>query len=173
MNSTIIANTIRFFFLVLLQGLVLRNIGSDWVSFPYFNILLYPVFVFLLPLRTPKPLVVFLGFLTGFLVDLFYDSPGVHASAATFTAFIRPVVLNYLEPRGGYNVNYSPTKKRMGLNWYMRYASALMIFHVFFYFFVEAFSPVYMGTILIKTVVGFFASMVFVLIYQILFDPLE
>ncbi|RMG84936.1 MAG: hypothetical protein D6714_06940 [Bacteroidetes bacterium] len=173
MNSTIIANTRRFFFLVLLQGLVLRNIGSDWVSFPYFSILLYPVFIFLLPLRTPKPLVVFLGFLTGFLVDLFYDSPGVHASAATFTAFIRPVVLNYLEPRGGYNVNYSPTKKRMGLNWYMRYAGALMIFHAFFYFFVEAFSPVYMGVILIKTVVGFLVSMIFVLIHQILFDPLE
>ena len=173
MNSTITVNAFRFGILVLLQGLVLQNIGYGWVNFPYFNIILYPIFIFLLPLRTPKPLVIFLGFLIGFVVDLFYATPGVHTSAAVFTAFVRPVVLNYFEPRGGYNANHSPTKQRLGLNWYVKYSLTLMAIHLFFYFFVEAFSPVYMVDILIKTIVGLAASMVFIRIHIVLFDPVE
>ena len=173
MNSTITVNAIRFAVLVLLQGLVLRNIGATWVSFPYFNIILYPIFIFLLPLRTPKPLVISLGFVLGLCVDLFYSSPGVHTSAAVFTAFIRPVVLNYIEPRGGYNANHSPTKKRMGMNWYLRYSGILLFIHLFFYFSVEAFTPMFILSILIKTLVSFIVSMVFVAMHQILFNPTE
>ena len=173
MNSTITVNAIRFVVLVLLQGLVLRNIGANWVSFPYFNIILYPVFIFLLPLRTPKPLVIFLGFVLGLCVDLFYSSPGVHTSAAVFIAFIRPVVLNYIEPRGGYNNNHSPTKERMGMNWYIRYSGILLFIHLFFYFFVEAFTPMYIFNILAKTFVSFFASLTFIIMHQIIFNPVE
>jgi hypothetical protein len=173
MNSTITVNAFRFIVLVLLQGLILQNIGNDWVSFPYFNIILYPIFIFLLPLRTPKPLVIFLAFILGFLVDLFYATPGVHTSASVFTGFVRPVVLNYFEPRGGYNANHSPTKKRLGLNWYIKYSLTLELIHLFFYFFVEAFSPVFMVNILIKTFVALIASMIFIIIHQVLFDPEE
>lgn len=173
MNSTITVNAIRFFVLLLLQGLVLRNVGSDWINFPYFNLILYPIFIFLLPLRTPKPLVIFLGFLLGISVDLFYHSYGVHASAAVFTAFIRPLALKYLEPRGGYNANHSPTKRRLGLNWYSRYAAFLLLPHLLFYFSIEAFSPVYYIDILLKTIVSFIVSIVFIIIHQLLFDPVE
>jgi hypothetical protein len=173
MNSTITVNAFRFVILVLLQGLVLQNIGNDWATFPYFNIFLYPIFIFLLPLRTPKPLVIFLAFILGLIVDLFYATPGVHTSASVFTAFVRPVVLNYFEPRAGYNANHSPTKKRLGLNWYIKYSLTLELIHLFFYFSVEAFSPVFIVNILIKTGVALIASMIFIIIHQILFDPAE
>lgn len=173
MNSTITVNGIRFLVLMFLQGLVLQNIGSDWINFPYFNVILYPIFIFLLPLRTPKPLVIFLGFLLGFSIDLFYVSYGVHASAAVFTAFIRPLVLNYLEPRGGYNANHSPTKRRLGITWYSKYAAFLLLPHLLFYFSIEAFSPVFIIDILLKTLVSFTVSIVFVIIHQLLFDPVE
>ncbi len=173
MNSTISANSVRFFVLVFLQGLVLRNIGANWVDFPYFTVILYPIFIFLLPLRTPKPLVIFLGFLIGISVDLFYASYGVHASAAVFTAFIRPLALKYLEPRGGYNSNHSPTKKRLGITWYSKYAAFLLFPHLLFYFSVEAFSPVFFIDILLKTIVSFIVSIVIVIIHQLLFDPTE
>ncbi len=173
MNNTIVTNVWRFIGLVLLQGLVFRNVGAGWENFPYLNIILFPIFILLLPLRLPKTTVILLGFLIGIAVDFFYNSMGLHASAAVFTAFMRPFVLNILEPRGGYNMNYSPTASRMGLNWFLRYAAILMFLHLFFYFSAEAFTFVYIVDILAKTMISFVVSMVFILIYQLLLNPTD
>jgi hypothetical protein len=127
----------------------------------------------LLPLRTPKALVIFLSFVIGLTVDFLYDTLGVHASAAVFTGFVRSLVLKMFEPRGAYNMSYSPTIARMGLAWFVRYAAILMFAHIFFYYSVEAFTFVYIADILIKTFVSFFASMVFIMIFQLLFNPQE
>ncbi len=170
MNSTILTNAVRFVVLLLLQGLILRRIAMEW---PYFHIVLYPLFILLLPLRTPRPLVILLGFIAGMAVDLFYQTPGLHASAATFTAFARALVLRYLEPRGGYNVNYSPTAWRLGLGWFLRYSAILMLLHLLFYFSVEAFTFVWLGEILLKTGLSFIFSMLFVFIYTVVFNPAE
>lgn len=168
MNNVLYTNGLRFLGLLFLQVLVLRGLS---LSFTYGHVLLYPVFILLLPLRTPRALVIFLGFLIGLSVDIFYDSPGVHASASVFTAFIRPLALSIIEPRGGYNTNYSPTKKRMGIAWFLQYSSMLMFFHLFYYFSVEAFTLVYIVSILVNTFISFFLSMIFVLMYQFIFNP--
>ena len=173
MNSTIITNIVRFVSLVLLQGLVFKNIGVGWETFPYLHIIVFPLFILLLPLRTPKTLVIFLAFVIGISVDFLYDTLGVHASAAVFTGFARSLVLRMLEPRGAYNMSYSPTIAKMGLGWFVQYVSILMFVHIFFYFSVEAFTFVYIVDILIKTFVSFFASMVFIMIFQLLFNPKE
>ncbi|MFQ5583638.1 MAG: hypothetical protein ACE5GL_04320 [Calditrichia bacterium] len=173
MNSTITVNILRFIVLVLLQGLVLVNVGSGWVQFPYFNVFLYPIFIFLLPIRTPKPLVIFSGFVLGLTVDLFYLSPGVHAAAAVFTAFIRPAVLKYLQPGGGYKPSHSPTKASQGLAWYVKYSAILLLPHLLIYFFVEAFSFVYWDEILLKTLFSFVISMVFIIMHQLIIRPAE
>jgi len=95
----------------------------------------------------------------------------VHASASVFTAFCRPFVLYQLEPPGGYNINYSPTKSRQGLPWFLRYSGTLMLGHMFFYFSVEAFTFFYIVDILLKTFFGFIFSMIFVLIITFIFNP--
>jgi hypothetical protein len=171
MNNVIAANIIRFIALNLVQGLILQNVGAGLEGFPYVNILIYPLFIFLLPLQTPRMLLIFLGFLAGITVDSFYLTPGVHASAAVFTAFSRQYVLKFLEPRSGYNVNYSPTAARMGRGWFLRYSSILLLTHLFFYFSVEAFSFVFLGAILLKTLIGFVLSMMFLIFFQVLFNP--
>ncbi|MBI5916316.1 MAG: hypothetical protein HY842_13145 [Bacteroidetes bacterium] len=173
MNNVTVVNVLRFVALLLLQGLVFKNIGVGWESFPYLHIIVFPVFILLLPIRTPKTLLVFLGFLIGISVDFLYDTLGVHSSAAVFTAFVRPLVLKFFEPRGGYNMSYSPTAARMGLGWFLRYAAILMFVHLFFYYSVEAFTFVYIVDILMKTMVSFSVSMIFVVIFQLLFNPLD
>jgi hypothetical protein len=173
MNSIIVVNILRFVGLMLLQGLVFKNIGVGWESFPYLHIIVFPLFILLLPLRTPKTLVIFLAFVIGISVDFLYDTLGVHASAAVFTGYVRSLVLKMLEPRGAYNMSYSPTIARMGLGWFVQYASILMFAHIFFYYSVEAFTFVYIVDILIKTFVSFFASMVFIMIFQLLLNPLD
>ncbi len=173
MNNTIFSNIVRFVSLVLLQGLVFKNIGVGWESFPYLHIIVFPLFILLLPLRTPRTLVIFLGFVAGITVDFLYDTLGVHASAAVFTGFIRSFILRVLEPRGGYNMTYSPTMKMMGIGWFAQYASTLLFAHIFFYYSVEAFTFVYIANILIKTIISFIVSMAFIMIFQLLLNPKE
>ncbi len=171
MNKLIFSNVSRFILLVLFQVLILRRLSLEWSNFPYLNILIYPLFLLLLPLGMPRWSQFLLAFVLGLLVDLFYDSPGVHASASVFTIYFRPYVLNWLEPRGGYNVNHSPTKERMGFSWFLRYAGVLMLGHCLFYFAVDAFTPVLWQSILLKTALGYVFSMATILIITFIFNP--
>ena len=171
MNSIIFANGFRFLALVLVQVLLLQTISLGGEDFNYVQVILYPIFILLLPLRIPHTLLVFLGFVIGISVDIFYGSIGIHASASVFTAYIRPYVLSLIAPRGGYNMNYSPNKHYFGINWFFIYACIMLFAHLFFYFSVEAFTFAYIVDIFISTIASFIVSIVFVVIYQYLFDP--
>lgn len=173
MNSTTIQNAVRFVFLLMVQVIILRRLSLDFPGFPYLNVLIYPLFILLLPLRTPRWAQFLLAFSLGMCVDLFYDSPGIHTSALVFTTYARHYVLRLLEPRGGYNITYSPTKQRMGLPWFLRYCSFMLGLHCFFYFSVEAFTFFYIFDILLKTLLGFIFTMILVLILTFIFNPQE
>lgn len=134
MSNIVFINIVRFLALYFLQVLILRPLSIGWEGFFYFNAHIYPLFILLLPLRISKPAMLLLAFLIGIAVDMFYDTPGMHAASLVFMAYARSYVLSYLEPREGYNVNYSPTKKRFGLTWFFQYASIMIALEVLFSF---------------------------------------
>lgn len=171
MNKGIVNNIVRFIVLILLQALVLRRITFDWNDFGFIHILVYPLFIILLPIKTPKVVTLLLAFLMGIIIDTFYDSLGVHASALVFTAYIRSIVLKALEPYGGYNVEDSPTLVNFGSGWWMTYASILFFVHILFYFSVEAFSFVFIFEIMMNTIFSFVVSILIIFITQIILRP--
>lgn len=173
MNNALNINLIRFIGLVLVQGLVLQRISVGWSGFYYVNIFLYPLFILLLPIRTNRVAELFLGFGLGLLIDVFYNTLGLHASATLFTAFIRPFVLARLAPRGGYKVNTSPTRMEMGFTWFLQYSSIMMAAHIFYFFSVEAFTFYYILDILGKSFYSFVFSMIFVITFITLFNTKE
>lgn len=172
MNSSIaIISAVRLVALLLFQVFILKSISQGWQGSFYFHIIVFPLFIFILPIRTPRALVMLIAFALGLAVDAFYDSPGLHASASVFTAFIRPFILKALEPREGYNVNHSPTKARMGFPWFWRYAAIMLLLHLGFYFSMLEFSPFFIANILLKTVFSFIASYAFMLMIVFVFNP--
>lgn len=173
MNNIVLANVFRFFGLLLLQGLILRQIEFEDEYWNYIHIFTYPLYILLLPLRTPGTLVVVTSFAMGILVDLFYYTPGLHASTATFVGYIRPMILKWLEPAGKYNLNHSPTLERFGPLWFYRYAAIMLGIHLFVYFSVEAFTYVYFLRILANTLVTFVFSFFSVFIYMRFLKPLD
>ncbi len=173
MSNIVFSNILRFFGLVIIQVFIFKKIVIGGSGFNYVSLFIYPLFLMLLPLRTPHLVLVLLGFVTGILIDAFYDSYGVHASASVFIGFIRPYVLNILEPKGGYMLNSSPTKRRLGPRWFFIYSSTILFAHLFFYFSVEAFTFSYIKEIIIKTVSSFLISIMIIMLYQFIFDPIE
>lgn len=166
MGNIISINIIRFIVVFLLQVLVLKTLSVGWMSnYFYFNIMLYPLIIILLPMRTPQILILVIGFVLGFLVDMFYDTPGVHASATVATAFFRTWLLAQMEPRDGYPLNVAPSRQRFGLPWFAQYASIMMIFHLLIYFAIETFAFAYILRVLAKTAYTFVWSIIAVFLF--------
>ena len=74
----VLKNIFRFIILVLVQVLVLNNIQF----LGYINPYIYILFILSLPVRTPRWASLLLAFVLGLTIDIFANTPGMHASAA-------------------------------------------------------------------------------------------
>lgn len=172
MNNLLAKNIIRIVVLILVQVLLLKRIYFGWENFNYFSFLLYPLGLILLPIKTPRILLIFIGFLIGIIIDLFYDSIGVHASATVFLAFIRPHLLKLIEPRGGYPTQeIGPTKFHFGNNWFLTYCGIAMFLFMVFYFSIEVFTYIFIAEITLKVICSFIVSFICIILYVFLFNP--
>lgn len=135
MSRTILINLIRFIVLLLVQVFLLKNITLYSLSIPY----VYILFILLLPFEIPNILLFALAFLTGLVVDAFYDTPGLHASACVLLAFVRILFISITVQKEGFDNDPEPTLSVMGFRWFFTYASILTLFHHFFLFNLEVF----------------------------------
>ncbi|MEP7196729.1 MAG: hypothetical protein ABI851_09420 [Saprospiraceae bacterium] len=173
MNKEILPNFIRISLLILFQVLILREINLESSTSKYFNILIYQFGIMLLPVATPSFIVFLIAFLSGLIVDNFYNSIGVHASACLWMAACRVFVLKYLEPKSGYTINQKPSATSLGMFWFLQYTSILTITYLLTYFILDVFTLVYFGQILLKTIGSFTISILVILLIYILINPKE
>jgi hypothetical protein len=133
-SRDIILQFVNFFLFVAAQILLVRN----FVLFDTAFCFIYVGFILLLPLEIGSVLMLFLAFCTGLLVDLFYDTTGIHAAASVLIAFLRPQIIRMITPRGGYEGSTSISVKAMGLDWFLPYAVTLIFIHHTALFLIEA-----------------------------------
>ena len=165
MISDIVRNFLRFILLILLQVLIIKNIELG----RFINPFIYVLFILMLPFETPNWLILILGFLTGLIVDMFYDTMGMHASASVFMAFCRPVVLKFFSPREGYEYSTQPTVQYLGVPWFVSYAGILVVLHHFVLFYVEVFRLSEFFSTLFRVICSSFFTMLLVIVSQFLF----
>lgn len=170
MNSLLRRNISRAVFILVIQILLLKRIDISFQDFNYIHFTIYPLILALLPYKTSRTLVVFLGFLLGLFVDLFYDSIGVHAAACTLVAYLRPYILNLLSPTEGYKKD-GLTSYVYGLPWFMSYIGIFLFIHLLSLYSLEAFSFVYLKEIILRTIFSFIASLFLIVIGQLIFNP--
>ncbi|MBX2890096.1 MAG: hypothetical protein KF734_04155 [Saprospiraceae bacterium] len=170
MSNSIFPNIWRFLGLVATQGLLLHQVGLTVNE--YFNIILYPLFILLLPIQLSTTAAVLLGFLAGLAVDMFYATPGVHASAGAFSGYARFIILKGFEPKGDYTGKEPiPAPVYFGWPWFLKVSGAFFAAHLFWYFSVSEFSIIYFTTISVKTIASWLLTMPFVILYCIMFVP--
>lgn len=168
--SNIWPNVWRFLGLTGVQTLLLNQIPLKVGA--YFNVLLYPLFIIFLPLQLATPYLVLLGFVIGLGVDFGHGTYGVHASAGAFAGFIRPVIFAAFEPKGGFSGKepiFAP--EYFGMITFLQMAGLFFILTLLWYFSVDIFTFVYIGTITLKTIAAWFCSMICVVFYVFLFNP--
>jgi rod shape-determining protein MreD len=135
MYIKIFQNVKRFIFLLLLQVMILNHV--QWSG--YINPYVYILFIMMLPIETPRWLVLLLGLITGLIIDMFGNTGGMHAAATVLMAFLRPGVLRIVSPRDDYDSETSLTPQKMGLKWFLTYSVIMILIHHLTFFYVEVF----------------------------------
>jgi len=166
MTSLIRANFIRFLLVIGVQ-IVLKE-----VDYKHIDIYIYPMFILMLPLGIVNGFLIFLGFITGFCIDVFYNTMGLHASASVFIAWVRPWWLRKREPRGGYEKGKSLTKHNLGIEWFLKYSMFLIALHTIWVVLLEELT-FFSWLWVFRAVIIFILSMLVIILPQYIFNPKE
>lgn len=133
MNRINVIQIISFFIYLFYQVLILKSIVLFHTGFCF----LYLAYLLLLPVESNPLVLMGIGFLFGFIIDMFYDSLGLHAFACVLVMYVRNYWLSLLTPQGGYDSSASPSLAMSGLQWFLVYTFPLVFLHHAFLFFIE------------------------------------
>ena len=90
----------------------------------------YVIFLLLLP-RQDKglPLLLLISFAVGLLIDMFYNSAGIHALASVLMVYSRALLLKLMLPASGYEATTQPTLSNLGWKRFSVFALLLIGIH--------------------------------------------
>lgn len=165
MSRVSILQIISFFIYLLYQVLILQNVVLFHTAFCF----LYVAYLLVLPVETNPLALMGIGFIMGFAVDMFYDSLGLHAFSCVLIMYLRNYWLNNLTPQGGYNSNDTPSLALNGLQWFVVYATPMVLIHHGVLFFMEAGGFTMFWFTLWKIITSTLFTLLVILIAQFLF----
>jgi rod shape-determining protein MreD len=163
-NKFIFTNSIRLVLLIALQVLLLNELpfGSAYL-------MIYPMAIMLLPVSSPRLVVLFLAFFTGLIIDIFSNGGGLHTASLTAVGYLRIYILDTFQPRSGWDKLDVPNLSQQGVNWFFYYSLIFFTIHHLIYFFLEVFSFANFFSTIIKTLFSLFGSLVIVWIISLFF----
>lgn len=129
---------------VLLQVLLFNRLHVEG------GIVLFYVYLLLkMPVEVARPVQILMGFLTGLTIDVFCNTPGMHALAATTTMWLREPILRSFVDTEDFKAG-APGLSALGLMVFLRYIAVLVVLHAVVLYLAEAFSLLHWPTLLLK-----------------------
>lgn len=135
MINNLVRICVYFVICVLFQVWVLNNIHYLQIATPF----LYIYSILKLPLGTSGTKRLLFAFLLGCSIDLFSNTPGLHAAACTLMGFIREPLIRLLQGDNELEGCY-PSYHNFGYKGFIRYAGLLILVHHICLYFLEAMS---------------------------------
>ncbi|WP_080059322.1 hypothetical protein [Spirosoma aerolatum] len=149
-----IVSTVSLFLLYLvLQIVLVRNL----VLFDYAFCFVYIACILLLPNETSLTWLLLIAFVTGIIVDMFYNTLGMHAAATVLMAYCRPFIVRAQIDVPGLESRIEFSLKQLGTGAFFRYVAILALIHHTALFFIEASSL----SLIIPTLIRVIASTLF------------
>jgi len=138
---------LRFLLFVFVQVLVLNQIELGYGI----QIMIYPLYILLLPVDLAIIPLMLIAFSTGLFIDVMSDTYGLHTSAMVAFAYARTLIFNLFAPRDGYDPLLETNVSNMGTGWFLKVFGLLLILHHFWFFMLEMFKLNEIGFVLRKT----------------------
>lgn len=148
MNRTLIENIIILIGLILIQVLACNHILLFGVAIAF-------VFIYViirLPMDMKIDIVLTWAFISGFIVDMFSDTPGVNSLAATIVAMLRRPMLYAYVPKDDRTKNIVPSLQTLGFSIYGKYLFSMSLIYCLLAFSIEYFNFANVKEIIIMTV---------------------
>lgn len=160
--------SLYFIFVVLLQGLVFNNFQISEYLYP----MAYVLVVLMIPPQVNLYTTLIISVVLGVSVDALSDTFGLHTSSCLTIAYLRPIILNFIKPRDGYDTNLTLSIQDMGKTWFFMYALIVIGIHHLWFFIFEILKFNQIGHILVKTLFSSFFSFILIILLQyLLFKP--
>lgn len=165
MNRSTIIQALSFFMYLFFQVLILKNAVLFHTAFCF----IYIAYLLLLPVETNPLLLMLIGFLMGVVMDMFYDSLGLHALSCVLIMYLRNYWLARLTPQGGYDSNAVPGIGMSGVQWFLVYITPMILVHQAVLFFTEVGGFQYFWFTLVKVLTSTLYTILVIFIVQYLF----
>lgn len=163
MIGEVLRNLLRFVLFTLIQVAIVKHLDLG----RFINPFLYVICILMLPINMDKGWVMLIAFVTGLIIDMFYNTMGMNAAACVLMAYLRPWVLRFYAPKGEYESTSRPTLSSMGLQWIVSYSVTLVFVHHMVLFYLEAFTFSTFFTTLAKVIVSSIATVALILLSQV------
>ncbi|MBE6301054.1 MAG: rod shape-determining protein MreD [Parabacteroides distasonis] len=162
MINHILRGFIYFVVLVLIQVLILNNIQFLRVATPF----LYLYFILKMPVGTSRMKVIFFSFLIGLCIDIFANTPGMHAAACTLGGFLRPLLIQLFMGKD-LPEDMIPSFSSFGYGVFLRYTLTFVLIHHLALFLIESltfFDPLFL---LVRIVASVLMTTLFICLIEI------
>lgn len=157
--NELLKHFLRWLIVVALQVGIFNQIGL----MSLFNPFIYPFFILMLPLATPRSLLMILAFTTGLAIDIFSNTGGLHAFASTLVAFVRPHWVKIAIPRSNYDDLSNIKLRDVEFGQFLAYTAPLLLVHHLSLYAVESLRADEFFMILGKTLTNAFLALLGIL----------
>lgn len=158
-----------FIAIVLLQVLVFNNFIPQIFGINIIPII-YSYFLIKLPVGMNRISLILLGFILGFIVDVFSNTPGLNAMVGTFIGFIRPNVMNLFFSSDDFE-GQEPSEASLSITTFYKYALLLLFINVGLVILLETFSTSNFTTKLSSILLSTLFSLVFIVCFEKILSP--
>ena len=164
-----IRKLVTYLFLMLVLGIIqiffLKNLALFGVAFPF----LYLLPILILPSSIKTIPLLLIAFFLGFVVDIFYETLGMHAAAITLLAFLKPVWLELTSPTVGYADEIEPTLEEIGLGRFIGYTFPLVFLYSLVFFTADQWGSGLFFKVLYKSFFSTIFTLALIILAQLLF----
>jgi hypothetical protein len=129
-----------------LQVLFLRDIALANVAFCF----IYLWVIIKAPMRTATPLLLVVAFFSGWIIDVFYNTHGLHAFGTVLVSLLRPTFFRILTPANGYDERSEISLAEMKWLWFFPYVGLMLVSHHLILFMFEASDFALLGLSLLR-----------------------
>tara|TARA_Y100001934_G_C12310437_1_gene754653 strand:+ start:836 stop:1348 length:513 start_codon:yes stop_codon:yes gene_type:complete len=152
---------VLFFQLIVLNRL---NISQNILP------LIYPIILLTLVRNINGSLLLLIGFILGYVMDVFSNTGGAHAVACTVLAFLRPFFLSSIGPMDMGSDQIQPSIISFGIKNFAVYSFFLLAIHHVVFFLLEVFSFNNFPNTLLRIISSLLFSWVLIMALQFLFN---
>ena len=142
MINNILRSILYFVVFVMFQVLFLNNIHYLRIATPF----LYLYCIIKMPIGISRSSVLIFSFITGLIVDMFSNTPGMHAGACALVGLLREPLIHFLQGEDIADGLY-PSYHSFGYAGFIRYVALFVFIHHVTLFLLEAltlFDPLFL-----------------------------